>query len=87
MKIILQNSLVSKGLSCNGWLGGVGSRKSSIDCPDPESKTNLKKMYKVTRIFRKRYIFCQLTFPKPEVRLRVETRVVKMTISTRMAVR
>ena len=55
MKIIWQNSLVSKGLSCNGWLGGVGSRKSSIDCPDPESKTNLKKIYKVTWIFRKRY--------------------------------
>ena len=45
--IIWRNLLVSKGLSCNGWLGGVGSRKSSIDRPDPESKTNLKKIYKV----------------------------------------
>ena len=47
-EVIWRNSLVSKGLSCNGWLGGVGSRKSSIDRPDPESKTNLKKIYKVT---------------------------------------
>ena len=57
-EVIWRNSLVSKGLSCNGWLGGVGSRKSSIDCPDPESKTNLKKIYiKLLEYFAKDIFF------------------------------